>query len=62
MVDGFNDSDFGLGGTNLKGYEIYGNLALTPRVFIGLRWLSADEVSGPKYGSDIFQFDFNAKF
>ena len=62
VVDGFNDSDFGLGGTNLKGYEIYGNLALTPRIFIGLRWLSADEVSGPKYSSDIFQFDFNAKF
>jgi hypothetical protein len=62
VVDGFNDSDFGLGGTNLKGYEIYGSLALTPRIFIGLRWLSADEVSGPKYSSDIFQFDFNAKF
>jgi hypothetical protein len=62
VVDGFNDSDFGLGGTNLKGYEIYGNLALTPRVFIGLRWLSADEVSGPKYSSDILQFDLNAKF
>ena len=62
VVDGFNDSDFGLGGTNLKGYEIYGSLALTPRVFIGLRWLSADEVSGPKYSSDILQFDFNAKF
>jgi hypothetical protein len=62
VVDGFNDSDFGLGGTNLKGYELYGNLALTPRVFIGLRWLSADEVSGPRYSSDILQFDFNAKF
>lgn len=62
VVDGFNDSDFGLGGTNLKGYEIYGNLGLTPRIFIGLRWLSADEVSGPKYSSDIFQVDFNAKF
>jgi len=62
VVDGFNDSDFGLGGTNLKGYEIFGNLALTPRVFIGLRWISADEVSGPKYSSDILQVDFNAKF
>ncbi len=62
VVDGFNDSDFGLGGTNLKGYELYGNLALTPRVFIGVKWLSADEVSGPKYSSDIFQLDFNAKF
>ena len=62
VVDGFNDSDFGLGGTNLKGYSIYGNLAITPRVYLGLRWLSADEVSGPKFGSDILQVDFNAKF
>ncbi len=62
VVDGFNDSDFGLGGTNLKGFEIFGSLALSPRVFMGLRWLSADEVSGPKYSSDIFQLDFNAKF
>ncbi len=28
VVDGFNDSDFGLGGTNLKGYTISGSLAL----------------------------------
>ncbi|HEY2138857.1 MAG TPA: putative porin [Chthoniobacterales bacterium] len=62
VVDGFNDSDFGLGGTNLKGFEIYGNLAISPRIFVGVRWLSADEVSGPKYSSDIFQLDFNAKF
>jgi Putative porin len=62
VVDGFNDSDFGLGGTNLKGFEIFGSLALSPRIFVGLRWLSADEVSGPKYSSDIFQLDFNAKF
>lgn len=62
VVDGFNDSDFGLGGTNLKGYEIYGNVALSPRVFVGLRWLSADEVAGPKYSSDTIQFDLNAKF
>ena len=62
VVDGFNDSDFGLGGTNLRGFEIFGSLALSPRVFLGLRWLSADEVSGPKYSSDIFQLDFNAKF
>jgi hypothetical protein len=62
VVDGFNDSDFGLGGTNLKGFEIYGNVALTPRINIGVRWYTADEVSGPKFSSDILQLDFNAKF
>lgn len=62
VVDGFNDSDFGLGGTNLKGWSAYGSLALSPRVALFLRWMSADEVAGPKYSSDILQFDVNAKF
>jgi hypothetical protein len=61
-VDGFNDSDFGLGGTNLKGYSIFGALALSPRIALALRWMSANEVGGPPFRSDIIQFDFNAKF
>ncbi len=61
-VDAFNDSDFGGGGTNLKGYSVFGALALSPRVAIGLRWLSADQIAGPTYRNDIFQFDFNARF
>jgi len=62
VVDGLNDSDFGLGGTNLKGYTIYGSLALSPRVSFGLRWMSATEVSGPPFKSDILQVDFTGKF
>ena len=61
-VDAFNDSDFGLGGTNLKGYCVFGALAFTPRISIALRWLSADEVGGPPFRNDTVQFDFNAKF
>ena len=34
VVDGFNDSDFGLGGMNLKGFEIFGSLAISPRVLL----------------------------
>ncbi len=62
VIDGFNDSDFGLGGTNLKGYTVYGNLAVSPRVSFGLRWMSADEVAGPTYKSDVVLFDINGKF
>ena len=62
VVDGFNDSDFGLGGTNLKGYTIGGSLALASRVWLTLRWLSADSIAGPTYKSDAIQFDVNAKF
>ena len=63
-VDGFTDSDFGgsLAGTNLKGYIIGGNLALSPRVWTSLRWMSADAVAGPTYKNDLIQVDINAKF
>jgi hypothetical protein len=62
VVDAFNDSDFGLGGTNLKGYTVGGNLALTPKVWVRLRYMSADSIAGPTYDSDVVQLDLNAKF
>lgn len=61
-VDGFTDSDFGLGGTNLKGYTAFGTLALSPRVSIGARYMSAQEIAGPPFKVDIFQVDLNGKF
>ena len=61
-VDAFNDSDFGLGGTNLQGYSVFGALALSPRIGIGLRWMSANEIGGPPFRNDTLQVDFNAKF
>jgi hypothetical protein len=60
--DAFNDSDFGLGGTNLKGYTVFGALALSPRIGLALRWMSADEIGGPPFRNDTVQVDFNAKF
>jgi len=62
LVDGFVDSDFGGGGTNVKGFTFGGNLALSPGVRFGLRWMSATEVAGPVFKSDIIQLDFNGKF
>jgi hypothetical protein len=62
LVDGFVDSDFGGGGTNVKGLTFGGNLALSPGVRLGLRWMSASEVAGPAFKSDIIQVDFNGKF
>lgn len=64
VVDGFDDADFGGTrlGTNLKGYILGGNLALSRRVWLGLRWMSADSVAGPTFKNDLFQFDFNGKF
>ena len=61
-MDGFNDSDFGLGGTNLQGFSLWGTMALSERVNFGLRWTSSDQIAGPPLSLDIFQIDFNAKF
>ena len=62
VIDGFCDSDFGGGGTNLKGLSIGGNLALSKHVFIGARWLSATAIAGPTFKEDILQIDLNARF
>ena len=62
VVDGFTDSDFGGGGTNLQGYTLGGFMALSPAVRLGLRWMSADEVAGPPLSTDVLQLDLNAKF
>jgi hypothetical protein len=62
VVDGFTDSDFGGGGTNVKGFSIFGNLALSKDVWLGARWMSADEIAGPPLKVDIFQIDISAKF
>ncbi len=60
--DVFNDSDFGGGGTNLKGYDLFGAVALSPHVSLALRWASADEIGGPPFRNNILFCDFNAKF
>ncbi|PZQ88590.1 MAG: hypothetical protein DI534_10500 [Leifsonia xyli] len=61
-VDAFTDSDFGLGGTNLKGYTIGGSLGLADNVWASAKWMSADSVAGAPYSVDILQLDLNAKF
>jgi len=62
VVDGFTDSDFGGGGTNVQGFTLGGNMALTPAVRVGLRWMSSDEIIGAPLSTDTLQIDLNAKF
>lgn len=62
VVDGFNDSDFGFGGSNMKGFTVAGRLALTPHVYIGTRWFGSESIAGPQFDMNIFQFDIGAKF
>lgn len=62
MVDAFVDSDFGLGGTNLKGYFVGASLGLGEHVWTTARWMSANNIAGLPYAVDIFQLDLNARF
>lgn len=62
VMDAFTDSDFGGGGTNVKGFTIGSVYALSPSVRLGARWMSSDQVDGPTLKSDVLQIDINAKF
>ncbi|HUM12989.1 MAG TPA: putative porin [Myxococcaceae bacterium] len=62
VVDAFADSDFGLGGTNLKGYILSGTLFVATNVSLRARWFSANNIVGPTYRADVFQLDLNARF
>ena len=62
VVDGFNDSDFGLGGTNMQGFTVAGFVALAPNVWVGGRWLGSDSIAGPQFNVNIFQVELNGEF
>ena len=62
VVDAFTDSDFHLGGTNAKGWIGGGSYGVATDVWLGLRWLSADEITGPPLAIDVLQLDVNVRF
>jgi hypothetical protein len=62
VVDAFTDSDFHLGGTNAKGWIAGTDFGLSKNFWLGLRWLTANEINGPPLQIDVLQLDFNAKF
>ncbi len=57
VLDGYLDSEFHLGGTNAKGYQIEGSYSPFDRLTFTARWLSANEVFGPPLAIDVLQFD-----
>jgi len=61
-IDGFVDSDFGVGGTNMKGFMLWSSLALSPRVTVGVKWMSATQVAGAPFKNDTLEVDFSGKF
>ena len=68
VLDAFTNSDFGLGGTNNKGWILQTSYGLYHNTWLTARWLSANQLDSfapgttTKFSSDIFQLDLNARF
>jgi hypothetical protein len=70
VLDGFTDSDLGLGGTNIAGYAVGLGYAFERNTSVALRYLSARSLASPTgrpgagdgYRIDTLQLDLHARF
>lgn len=62
VIDAWTDADFHEGGTNVAGYFIWGELGLGHNVWTRVRYMSGNEIDGPRYGLDIVQLDVSTRF
>lgn len=62
VLDAFTDSDFHLGGTDAEGYTLRADYGLARRVYLSLRYLSANEIDNPPLGIDVVMLDVNGSF
>jgi hypothetical protein len=62
VIDAYTDSDFHFGGTNARGYYVVGDVGLANRLWLRIRYLSANEIDGPIYSVDTFQVDVSTRF
>ena len=62
VLDAWTDADFHGGGTNASGYYFWASYGINRNAWVRLRYLSGNEITGPRYGLDIWQLDLNARF
>jgi hypothetical protein len=62
VVDGLNDPDFHLGGTNAKGFVLSGSYGLSKYAWLSARYFNAKQVYGAPLKIDVFQLEMNARF
>ena len=62
VLDAWTDADFHEGGTNTKGYYVWSSFGIAKNTWVRLRYLSANEIDGARYGLDVWQLDLNARF
>jgi hypothetical protein len=62
VVDGFSESRFGNGGSNMEGYTIQALYALSKRTWTRLAYMSASQIAGPPLQTDVFLIEFLSRF
>jgi hypothetical protein len=62
LLDGYNSTDFHLGGTNAKGFILKATVGLYSGAYLQARWFSANEVYGPPLSIDVGQLDLHVRF
>ena len=73
VLDAFTNSDFGLGGTNHKGFTLGGQYGLAKNTWLAARWLSSEAIDSmvpavagsstkTKFSIDTLQFELNARY
>jgi hypothetical protein len=62
VLDAYTDSDFHLGGTNAKGWVFGASYGIAHNTWLNARWMTADQIEGPKYGVDVLMVDLNSRF
>ncbi|WP_459923087.1 putative porin [Desulfatiferula olefinivorans] len=62
VLDAFTDSDFHMGGTNARGWNLKGEFGLLKNVWLTAQWITSNEINGPQLSIDQCQVDVNASF
>jgi putative porin len=62
VIDAWTDADFHEAGTNAAGYYLWADLGVARNTWFRIRYLSGNEITGPRYGVDILQLDLNTRF
>ncbi|MCX6840449.1 MAG: putative porin [Verrucomicrobia bacterium] len=62
VVDGFSESRFGNGGSNMEGYTIQASMAMSKRTWMRAAFMSATQIAGPALQTNVFLIEYHAKF
>ncbi|ABQ26783.1 putative porin [Geotalea uraniireducens] len=62
VIDAFAESDFHAGGTNAEGWILGGEIGVAKNLSLSAKWLTTNEIVGPKFAVDTFQANVNVRF